>query len=428
MDHLTKKTILRRLLAGTALAGLALGVTASTAHAQSLPITNYPIQEPGVYQYGTNPGQTQANAVSVIQSINSSLGTVSQAIEQSVTASATTLGQQLQTDQIAQGVLMTQQDQQLATLQKQGMVAQLQTEAQDRYVAPNTNNCAQSIGSGMVGMGAMVGSVSAAPKVASKITSGGAPPGGDPITACTNSNCWGTNTGRKFGTIQQARKAITTEPQKTFLATDSFLPTTQASGTIGLQQMNRFIMAVTNPLPPPNVPTADQGTPAGQQFAATARIKEAGLSLSQAAMLRIGVQNLPSLQTSVLESAQSAGGTLSASGNTFTALLDADATANGTPGFVSQNQAIKAYATSFAMNPNFYTKVPTIAANATSYREYMLMFTSMQLYLAYTTDRTLQYMSAIQAGGYAGHLDEHYDPILTQLKAQAVSNRAGATE
>jgi hypothetical protein len=82
------------------------------------------------------------------------LSSVSQAIEQTITASTSTLGQQLQTDQIAQGVLMTQQDQQLITAQKQAMISKYQTQAENRYIAPNQNNCAQSIGGGGVGAGA----------------------------------------------------------------------------------------------------------------------------------------------------------------------------------------------------------------------------------------------------------------------------------
>jgi hypothetical protein len=187
--------------------------------------------------------------------------------------------------------------------------------------------------------------------------------------------------------------------------------------------MADYVMQVTNPVPVANITPAQQNTPLGQSFESNQRIKEADMSLAQVAMMRVGTMDTPSAPTSILASAQTTGGS---GGGTFTAILKADATSNGTPGMVSPNQVVNAFSTAFAFNPNFYAKVPTIAADATSYRTYMLNFSAMKLWMAYQNMRTNEYNSALLAALFAGQVRDHYNPILTNLKAQVTNNQSAS--
>lgn len=403
---------------GALLAGLLIGTaaTAPAAHA-GFSLGGAPTYPPCSY-CGTVPEQTAQDATFAVKKISAN-------VSQAIAASTQTLGAQLQADTIAEGKLLTQQDQQRAETAKQLQAARYRNKAENKYQAPNAGLCSQSIGQSMVGAGGLMGSADNIPSTVNKITTGGAPPGGAPVSDCKISNCYGTNMGRRFTTAREARRAILKEPSKTFAATDSFLPSVQNSGAKGMQQMNRYIAAVVDPEPPANVPAADTNTAPGQKFEAKAREREASLSLAQSILLHIGLTNLPTKRTSVLTSAQSAAGTkLSGTGgSTFAKLLKSWAKKNGTPGKVSDNQVLKAYSTAFALNPNFYQKVPDIAANASSYRKYMLMFAAMRMYLEYQNERLLQSIAAVDAGSYAHQTTHKYNRLLKALRQKAVSDR-----
>ncbi len=375
---------------------------------------------------GTTPGQTASDANFLSSGMASDMNSVGNYLGSAITTSTAALGNQLQADTMAEGNLLSAQDQQRANTEKELAIARAQTDAQNSYVIPNQGICAQSLGGAMVGAGAMGAAVSNTPRVVAELQSGNVSPGTAPSITCTSANCYGVSTGHFYGSAGAARKAIDNRPSQTFLSSDSFMPVVQASGKAGLQQMNDFVQAVSDPEPAPVIPAKFANTRTGNDFRAVDREKEAALSLPQSALLRIGIDNLPSISTNVLSSAQTAAGTtLSGSGSSsFTGLLNHDARMeNGTPGYVSPNQVVKSYATAFALNPNFYARVPAVAGNAAAYRRYMLMFTAMRLYLDYKSSRELQYLTAITASRDGAATSRRFNRHLESLYTKAVNSR-----
>lgn len=340
------------------------------------------------------------------------------------------LTNQLRMNMQAQANLMTSQDQQLVAAMKQKMGTGYQN-AYDACKAAANNLCSPSAAGGHInGATAAAAANAAAPVAVAAILNGGAPGVTVPNTTATgaavNANSYAYNAGRKFPSITAATQSITAAPAKEFASEDSFLPSVKTSGAAGIKQMAHFVAHMVNPRPSPALPANEENTASGKAYQAMQREENADLSLAQAALVSVGMYNVPNI--SLLD----AGGTAKGAGVTglandfgFAKKIAAMAAANGTHNHISSDEFLNAYSASFFFNKDFYSQVTSnIASNPTSYHEYMLFFASANLQMNYRIMRAMEYTEANVAAIQSLKTRQLFAARLAALRQEATSGQA----
>lgn len=386
-----------------------------------VPVTGYCA---GGYSQGevATPGNINTLAGQVSQD-STWLGTIVAQGSQQVT-------NQLRMNMQGQANLMTAQDQQLVSAIKQKMGTNYQN-AYDACTAAANNLCsANSAGGHMNGATAAAAANAAAPTILAGILNGGAPGVVAPNTSAkgvaVNANSYAYNAGRKFTSTTAATQALTSAPAKEFAAEDSLLPSVRASGAAGIKQMAHFVAHLTNPRPSPALPANEANTATGKAYQALLREENANLSLAQAALTSVGVMNTP--MTSIADAGAAANGSgVSGLANDFSFLkkVAAMSLANGTPGYISNDQFLNAYSASFFFNKDFYTQVASkIAPSPTSYHQYMLFFASANLQMNYRIMRAMEYTEANTAAIQSLKTRQLFEARLAALRQAAANGQA----
>lgn len=285
----------------------------------------------------------------ILSSLSGGLAGGIQSVEQTFAQGYQQLTNQGRENTQAQSNLMTGQDRQLVSAQKQSMTTNYQN-AYDTCVAANQNLCASNRGQVINATTAAAADNAAGPVVVSGLLNGGAGTTAPNVT-CTTKNCYGYNAGRKYASPVAATQSITSAPPQDFVAADSLLPAVKASQSAGLKQMNAFVAMVALPKPSPALPAKAANTAMGKDYQAMQREMNAQASLAQAALTSIGWANVPEI--SMADAA--ANNTGNEPG--IAAAMTAAAKANGTPGFVSADQYLEAGVQSTFYNPKWYASV-----------------------------------------------------------------------
>lgn len=245
---------------------------------------------------------------------------------------------------------MTGQDQQLVSAMKQKMGTKYQN-AYNTCMAASNGLCASNRGQTVNATTAAAAADAAGPAMTAGLLNG-AIAATAPNVSCTTKNCYGYNAGRKYPSPVAAVQSITTAPPQDFDAADSLLPTVKATNAAGLKQMNQFVAMVVLPKPSPALPASDANTVTGKNYQAMQREMNAQTSLAQAALISIGVANIPNIPIS--DAASNSG---ASTGFGIVAAMTSAAKANGTPGFVSSDQFIESDVKSTFFNPKWYASV-----------------------------------------------------------------------
>lgn len=278
-----------------------------------------------------------------------------QSVEQTFAQGYQQLTNQGRENTQAQSNLMTGQDRQIVSAQKQSMTTNYQN-AYDTCVAANQNLCTSNRGQVMNATTAAAAGNAAGPAVVGGLLNGGAGATAPNVT-CVTKNCYGYNAGHTYASPVAATQSITSAPPQDFVAADSLLPTVKVSQSAGLKQMNAFVAMVALPEPSPALPAKAANTAMGKDYQATQREMNAQTSLAQAALTSIGWANVPEI--SMADAAASTGNEPG-----IAAAMSAAAKANGTPGFVSADQYLEAGVQSTFYNPTWYASVASQASQA----------------------------------------------------------------
>lgn len=250
-----------------------------------------------------------------------------------------------------QSNLMTGQDQQLVNAKKQAMATGYQN-SYNTCTAAVHGLCASNRGQTMGATTEAAAADAARPAMVSRLLNGIAGGGAAPDVACTSKNCYGYNAGRKYPSSVAAVQSITSAPPQDFEAADSLLPAVKASNVAGLKQMNAFVAMLALPKPSPALPASEANTAAGKSYQAMQREMNAQTSLAQAALISIGITNVPNIPIS--DAAANSG---ASTGFSIVAAMTSAAKTNGTPGFVSSDQFIESDVKSTFFNPKWYASV-----------------------------------------------------------------------
>lgn len=280
-----------------------------------------------------------------------------QSVEQTFAQGYQQLTNQGRENTQGQSNLMTGQDQQIVSAKKQSMTTSYQN-TYDTCVAASNGLCTSNRGQTLNADAAAAANNAVAPAAVASLLNGG-PGAAAPKVTCTSKNCYGYNAGRKYASPVAATQSITSIPPQDFVAADSLLPSVKASQTAGIQQMNAFVAMVTLPRPSPALPANEENTPIGKDYQAMQREMNAQSSLAQSALTAIGWENVPDISL-----ANAAAGSSGEQG--ITAALTAAAKENGTPGFISNDQFLKAGVQSTFYNPKWYASIDSNSAQASS--------------------------------------------------------------